>query len=105
MIPYIHLGPITLGTFGLMMWLAFVVAFFAWRADLQRRNIAADSQLMIGVIALAGIVGAKLWHILERPNELIAAPTEVIFSRTGFAWFGGFIAGMSAFIYFARKYR
>jgi prolipoprotein diacylglyceryl transferase len=105
MIPYIHIGPLQLGTFGLMMWLAFVVAFLVWSADLRRRGIKADPHLMVGIIALAGVVGAKLWHVLERPRELAAHPGSMLFSREGFAWFGGFFAGVLAFVYFARKYK
>src|SRR5438477_8613352 len=105
MYPYIHLGPITLGTFGIFMWLAFVAAFFALSADFARRQLPADPHLMTGVVALAGLAGAKLYHLLESPREFLAAPGTLFFSRTGFAWFGGFIAGILALIYFARHYR
>jgi phosphatidylglycerol:prolipoprotein diacylglycerol transferase len=105
MIPFIHIGPISIGTFGLMMWAAFVVAYFVLDADFRRRNLAADPQMVIGVSAVAGVAGAKLYHVLESPSELMAAPFSIIFSRSGFAWFGGFIAGLLALIYFARRYR
>jgi phosphatidylglycerol---prolipoprotein diacylglyceryl transferase len=105
MIPFIHIGPISIGTFGLMMWAAFVVAFFVLDVDFRRRNFIADPQMVIGVSAVAGVAGAKLYHVLESPSELMAAPFSTIFSRSGFAWFGGFIAGLLALIYFARRYR
>src|SRR5437879_6331494 len=98
MIPYIHLGPFSIGTFGLLMWLAFVAAFFVLDAEFRRRKFTADSQVVIGVSAVAGIIGAKIYHVLDTPGD-------VLFSRTGFAWFGGFIAGLLALIYFARHYR
>jgi len=31
-LPYIHLGQLHLGTFGIFMWLAFVAAYFVLRA-------------------------------------------------------------------------
>ncbi|MCU1285579.1 MAG: Prolipoprotein diacylglyceryl transferase [Acidobacteriales bacterium] len=105
MIPYINIGPLSIGTFGLMMWLAFVAAFFVLNADFRRRNLPADPQMVIGICALAGVAGAKLYHVLESPGELMAAPFTMLFSRTGFAWFGGFIAGLLALIYFAKRYR
>ena len=105
MIPYIHLGPITIGTFGLFMWLAFVAAFFLWRKDLERRAINADVHTMVAVIAIAGVVGAKLYHVLESPQELMADPVGELFSRTGFAWFGGFLAGVIAMVLMAKRYR
>jgi prolipoprotein diacylglyceryl transferase len=105
MIPYIHLGPLELGTFGLMMWLAFVAAFLVWSADLKRRSINADPHLMVGLIAVAGVAGAKLWHVLERPRDLAADPWGMLFSREGFAWFGGFVAGTLMLAFCARKYK
>src|SRR4051794_37050742 len=102
MIPFIHIGPLNIGTFGLMMWVAFVIAFFVLDADFRRRNLAADPQIVIGVCAIAGIAGAKIYHVLESPRELMAAPLGLLFDRSGFAWFGGFIAGLLALSYLAR---
>lgn len=105
MIPYIHLGPITIGTFGLFLWLAFVAAFFLWKRDLERRAIPADVHTMVAFVAIAGVAGAKLYHVLERPSDLLADPLGELFSRTGFAWFGGFIGGVLAIALLARRYR
>src|SRR5947209_7760557 len=105
MIPYIHLEFFDLPTFGLMMWAAFISGFFALNAEMQRRKLPGDPYLMIGVIALTGLAGAKFWHVVESPHDLIANPTGVVLSRTGFAWFGGFVAGLLALIYFARRYK
>lgn len=103
MIPYLHLGPLTLGTFGLMMWVAFMAAFFVLRADLSRRRIPGDPSTLVAIIAVAGVIGAKLWHVLERPRELAADPTGLLFDRTGFAWFGGFLFGTLALIWWAKR--
>jgi phosphatidylglycerol:prolipoprotein diacylglycerol transferase len=105
MIPYIHIGPLDIGTFGIFMWLGFVAAYFVWQKDLARRRIRADVSSMVAGIAIAGVAGAKLYNALQEPAELVAHPFAVLFSRTGFAWFGGFIGGVLAILYFARKYR
>jgi len=105
MIPYIEIGPLSLGTFGLLMWLAFVAGYFVLQADLKRRGLKADANTMVLLLAVAGLVGAKLWHVLESPRELMAEPLTLLFSRTGFAWYGGFLAGTAMFWYFARKYK
>jgi phosphatidylglycerol:prolipoprotein diacylglycerol transferase len=115
MIPFLHLGPITLPTFGLMVALAMLSAYFLFAADLRRRAAAGtlppsphgrpiDAETLVAIPSLAGIVGAKLYHVLETPADLFAHPSE-IFSSYGFAWFGGLIAGLLAFIYLARKYQ
>lgn len=105
MIPFIQLGPLSLGTFGLLMWAGFVVGYLVLQADLKRRNLGADPNPIVAWLAVAGLVGAKLWHVLESPRELMDAPFSVLFSRTGFAWYGGFLAGTAMFWYFARRYK
>jgi prolipoprotein diacylglyceryl transferase len=105
MIPYIQVGPLSIGTFGLMMWVGFVAGYFLLQADLRRRNLAADPNTMVALLAVAGLIGAKLWHVLESPRELAEAPLGLLFSRTGFAWYGGFLAGTAMFLYFARRYK
>lgn len=107
MIPFLHLGPLTIPTFGLMVATAMVAAYFVLRADLARRGIAAKdsgvAEAFIAVPCLAGIVGAKLYHVLESPRQLFADPVGELFSRYGLAWFGGLIAGFAAFAWLARR--
>jgi phosphatidylglycerol:prolipoprotein diacylglycerol transferase len=61
--------------------------------------------MFVAVPALVGIVGAKLYHVLETPRELLADPVGQLFSRYGLAWFGGLIAGLGAFVWLARKFK
>ena len=60
--------------------------------------------LIIGIAGLAGLVGARLYHVLESPRELIADPS-VLISRFGFAWFGGFLGGFLALLFLARHFQ
>jgi len=60
--------------------------------------------LIIGIAGLAGLVGARLYHVLESPRELMADPSLLI-SRYGFAWFGGFLGGFVALLILARRFR
>src|SRR5579862_9543601 len=103
MIPYLHLGPLTLPTFGLMVATGLFVASYVLQADFRRRRIAADAFLIIGIAGLAGIVGARLYHVLESPAELFADPWPLLISRFGFAWFGGFLGGFAALLILARR--
>jgi len=102
--PYIHLGPLTLGTYGLMVWLGLVAGFYALQADLRRRRLAGDAYFIILGIAVAGLVGSKLYHDLESPREFLAHPL-IFFSNTGFAWFGAVLGGLLALGLFSRHYR
>jgi phosphatidylglycerol:prolipoprotein diacylglycerol transferase len=107
MVPFLHLWRLTIPTFGLMVAVAMLVSFYVLRADLHRRGIAQEnSGLAEGFVAipsLAGIVGAKLYHVLETPRDLLADPFGQIFSQYGFAWFGGLLAGVAAFLWLARR--
>lgn len=105
MYPFIHIGPLTLGTYGLMVAIALVCAFFVLRADFARRRIPADAEAIIGITGLAGLAGARLYHLLESPAEFFADPWPQLFSTMGFAWFGSVIGGFIALLLLARKFR
>jgi phosphatidylglycerol:prolipoprotein diacylglycerol transferase len=105
MIPFLHFGPITLPTFGLMVATAMLCAYFLLRADLRRRGIDAEAETLVAVPSIAGMIGAKLYHVFESPREFFANPLGELFSSYGFAWFGGLIAGIGAFVYLGRKYK
>src|SRR2546427_2120691 len=120
MIPFLHLGPLTIPTFGLMVATGLLVAAYILQADFNRRRgqlqnyrsskSARDERakdegfLIIGIAGLAGLVGARLYHVLETPHELIANPS-VLISRFGFAWFGGLLGGFVALVYLARHFK
>jgi phosphatidylglycerol---prolipoprotein diacylglyceryl transferase len=104
MYPFIHIGPITLGTYGIMVAVALIVAFYVLQADLRRRRLAADPNVIVGLTGLAGLAGARLYHLAESPSEFLANP-RLLFSTMGFAWFGSVIAGFITLVLIARHYR
>jgi phosphatidylglycerol:prolipoprotein diacylglycerol transferase len=103
--PFIHIGPLTLGSYGLMVATGLICAFFVLRADLARRGIAADAEAIIGITGLSGLAGSRLYHLLESPAEFFADPWPQIFSTMGFAWFGAVIGGFLALWLLARRFR
>jgi len=103
MIPYLHLGPLLIPTFGLMVALALITAAYILQSDFDRRGFKADAFTMITAAGLAGIAGAKLYHLLESPSEFFADPIGLIFTRYGFAWFGGFLGGFGTMVVLGRK--
>jgi phosphatidylglycerol:prolipoprotein diacylglycerol transferase len=114
MIPFLHLGPITIPTFGLMVATALLVSAYVLQADFDRRRAQLEripgykgqrdeGFLIIGVAGLAGLLGARLYHVLESPSEFFANPWNLLFSRYGFAWFGGFLGGFVALVIMARR--
>jgi phosphatidylglycerol---prolipoprotein diacylglyceryl transferase len=109
MVPFLHFGRLLVPTFGLMIAAAMVVAYYVLRADFARRGLAeknsTTAEMFVAVPALCGIVGAKLYHVLETPRELLADPLGQLFSRFGLAWFGGLIAGFAAFVWLGRRFK
>jgi phosphatidylglycerol:prolipoprotein diacylglycerol transferase len=120
MIPFLHFGPLTIPTFGLMVAISMLVAAYVLQADFNRHrgqflqsgylkggNDAShhdEGFLIIGVAGLAGLIGARLYHVLESPRDLIDDPSLLI-SRFGFAWFGGFLGGFVALVILAKRFQ
>jgi phosphatidylglycerol---prolipoprotein diacylglyceryl transferase len=103
--PFIHIGPVTLGTYGLLVATAMLVAFFVLRADFRRREMAVDAETIIGVTGIVGLIGARVYSLLETPKEFWANPWPMLFSKMGFTWFGALITGMITLWLLARRYR
>src|SRR5258708_1220543 len=93
--PCIHIGPLTLGSYGLMVATGLICAFFILRADFARRGVSADAEAIIGITGLAGLAGSRLYHLLESPAEFFADPWPQLFSTMGFAFFAPTIAALA----------
>lgn len=98
MLPYLHIGHFNLPTFGLMLWLAAVAGAFVMDRAFKRARIEADAVGMVAVAVVAGIVGAKIWHVLDTPLEFHDLGWRVLWDSAGFAWFGGLVFGISALL-------
>jgi len=53
--------------------------------------------------AIAGIIGAKIFHNFENWDELVANPIESLLSFSGLTMYGGLIFGTFAVIYMTKK--
>jgi len=93
MLPFLHLNLYFFHrdqpTFGLMMWLAAVTAAYVLHLSFRRARIDADAIGIVAVAVVAGIVGAKLWHVLDTPDEFHLLGWSVLWDTDGFAWFVG----------------
>jgi prolipoprotein diacylglyceryltransferase/predicted O-methyltransferase YrrM len=87
-----------------MVWLGLVFGYTVLAADLRRRKLPGDPVTMITLLAVAGLAGSKLWHVLETPAALFADPLGRLFSTTGFAWYGAALGGLLTLFLLARRY-
>src|SRR5207245_10056042 len=82
----LHLGPLAVTGFGLMMMVAFLMSGWAIQMELRRRALNEEyaADIVIGAV-VGGLIGAKLWYVALTG----ASP----FERGGFVWYGGFPGG------------
>jgi phosphatidylglycerol:prolipoprotein diacylglycerol transferase len=118
MFPYIDIGPIHLGTFGLLLWLAAVAATLVLHKNFVRNGVDADALSVVAFVVIAGVVGAKTWHELQNVADLRHAlkmmtapgwnhPFDILMEflhwfQAGFAWFGGMLAGIAMLMWQGR---
>lgn len=104
---YPHLfsiGDFTVTSFGLMMFLAFVGGAWVLARQFELRGLDPEHAWdMLLWIAIGGIVGAKLYYVGLHVDDLITDPVRSLTSRGGLVWYGGFIGGVAAFYWQARK--
>ena len=122
--------PLPMPMFGLFVALAVVVAAYFMKRELKRmydagtigparvrekneqgvvvdkavppQDVVADFAM---VVLFAGIVGARIFHILEHSDQFILDPASLIFTRSGLSIFGGLIFGTLAGIYCVRRWQ
>ncbi len=107
MIPILfRIGPLTVYSYGLMIALGFLAADIILRREFVRRGYGVElaSRLILWSLA-AGLVGSRIYDILENLPTYLADPKLMIFSGSGFVFFGGLIGGILASVVFARHYR
>jgi phosphatidylglycerol:prolipoprotein diacylglycerol transferase len=104
----LKIGPITIYSFGAMVALAFLVAYWLSVAEFRRRGMPKPKDLASSLLLLAfigGLAGAKLFHLLEHPEEFRDDPVRAIFSPAGLTFHGGFLVAAAAFLVYLRRKR
>jgi phosphatidylglycerol:prolipoprotein diacylglycerol transferase len=92
--PEIHLGPLTLQTFGICFAAAFIAAgAVVWRR-LGELGKPVDWAYEMGFAALVGgLIGSRLDFIIENYSDVKGDLLGNLFSGSGLVWYGGAIGG------------
>lgn len=93
MYPYFYESKtITIGSYGLMLAIAYLVGrwYFLYNLEKTRPQIN-NSELLIILLLVFGVVGAKLMFLLKNPDK-----SELFFSGTGFSSQGAIIGALLA---------
>lgn len=90
----LELGPVRIYSFGLMMALGFLAATYLTGKEFERRGYNGEiaSSLVLWA-AIGGLVGARLWNLVDDWNGFLADPIGAVFTGAGFTWYGGFLGG------------
>jgi len=93
----LHLGPLTIYSFGLMMAIAFLTGTYFTGQELTRRGLNGEAASgMVFWAAVGGLAGARVFSIAEDWGHFVSDPVHFLFSGAGFVWYGGLIGGCIA---------
>jgi phosphatidylglycerol---prolipoprotein diacylglyceryl transferase len=92
--PEIHLGPITLQTFGICFAFAFLAsgALFAKRLRELDKPVDWTYEAVFAAL-IGGLVGSRLDYIIQNWDKVSGDVVGNIFSGSGLVFFGGLIGG------------
>ena len=103
MYPELHIGPLTLQTFGLMFALAFLAAgALVWKR-FGEIGKPKDWAYEMGFAALiGGVVGSRVYYLVQNWSDVSDDLLGNLFSGSGLVWYGGAIGGALAVFIWAR---
>ena len=102
----LHLGPLTIRTYGLAMAVSFLLSF--WLATRRAPQEGMDPVVILDCflsLFIGAILGARLVYIFTDMRSFIENPLEILkIWKGGMVFYGGFLGGMvGCFIYFKTK--
>src|SRR5262245_43597432 len=82
-----HIGSLSISPFGVMLVVAFLVAYFQLRWGMKRLGIGDDddASAILFAAGAGGIVGGKVYY------ALLHRDWHLLFDRSGLVWYGGFL--------------
>jgi len=101
------IGGLTFYTYGLIMAVAFIVAYFylLHLAKISGQDVEFYSNFFFWIMII-GILGAKALYLLVDWRNIISTVKDVVGCiRGGLVWYGGVVAVLLFAYFYARKYR
>lgn len=94
-----EIGPLTIHSFGVMAALGFLAGGYLLEKEFVRTKLPKDDAgLLVLAAFLGGMIGAKLYFLIEHPYLLKEDFWGNVFSGAGLVWYGGFIGGFAAVV-------
>ncbi len=100
----IKIGSLTIYSYGFMLAVAFLSGTLLARYEARRRGIDPDIVFdLVLLIALAGIVGARLFYVIGHLQEFAKEPwTALAIWQPGLVFYGGLLGGALVVIVFVK---
>lgn len=98
------IGPVTVYSYGLMLALAFIICSLLACSQAKRENINPEIVFNFTFfVFIAGILGARLFYVLDNIAYYLKNPKEIIMlQQGGLAWFGGLISAVTCGIIYLK---
>jgi len=101
-----RIGGFTVTSFGVMIALSFVAGGWIMGKELRRKGQDPEHAWdLCGWAAISGILGAKIYYLILNWQLTVAQPREMILSRSGLVWYGGFILAALTILWRLRRAR
>lgn len=96
----LRIGNFEITTFGLMMFLAFVIGGWVLTRQFRRYGLPDDlASSLVMAAAIGGIIGAKIYY------AILFHDWHLLFDRAGLVWYGGMIGGTIGGTFVVRRAR
>src|SRR3954465_9387450 len=104
--PEIHLGPLTIQTFGICFAVGFLVAAGIIARRFKELGEPAEwTWEMTFSVMVGGLVGARLDYLVENWSKVSGDLLGNLFSGSGLVWYGGVIGGALGVVLWAWRRR
>lgn len=99
------IGPVTIYSYGLMLAAAFIISTTLASSRAKKENIDSDIVFNLCFFSfIFGVVGARVFYVIEHISEYIRNPIELIMvQHGGLSWFGGLILGSLSGVIFLKN--
>lgn len=108
----IRIGPVVIGSYGLMLAIAFIVGIFVTTKLSEQRNIDGDRVLnLCFIILVSAIIGSRLLYVVTHLDEFrgrwlytfLPVQPDGSIGLNGLIFLGGFIGALLASLWYVRR--
>lgn len=98
----LQVGPLSIYGYGLMLFMAFVVAFVILSLELRRKLLDLHLARHITLLAIVfGVAGSKALSLFDQ-GELASLPSWLGAWRDTMTWYGGLLGALAAILVYLR---